>query len=140
MNLSRTIEYAVQAGRARIASFERLFPLTRFRATESGIDCRVFGVVTSVPTLVPIASWLAVAISGAWITGVFWCDVATSQLAVLTRAKAGHECRESCHGLWFFLAKMPGKPLVTVGERCRKLKFFLRFHQDPSMSSSKQRV
>ena len=29
---------------------------------------------------------------------------------------------------------------TTVGERCRKLKFFLRFHQDPSMSSSKQRV
>src|SRR3954465_12652067 len=25
---------------------------------------------------------------------------------------------------------------ATVGERCRKLKFFLRFHQDPSMSSS----
>ena len=24
----------------------------------------------------------------------------------------------------------------VVGERCRKLKFFLRFHQDPSMSSS----
>ena len=29
---------------------------------------------------------------------------------------------------------------ATVGERCRKLKFFLRFHQDPPMSSSKQRV
>ena len=28
----------------------------------------------------------------------------------------------------------------SVGERCRKLKFILRFHQDPSMSSSKQRV
>ena len=28
----------------------------------------------------------------------------------------------------------------AVGERCRKLKFFLWFHQDPSMSSSKQRV
>ena len=27
-----------------------------------------------------------------------------------------------------------------VGERCRKLKIFLRFHQDPSMSSSKQQV
>ena len=27
-----------------------------------------------------------------------------------------------------------------VGERCRKLKNFLQFHQDPSMSSSKQRV
>ena len=25
---------------------------------------------------------------------------------------------------------------ATVGERCRKLKFFLRFHQDPSMCSS----
>src|SRR4051812_28008737 len=25
---------------------------------------------------------------------------------------------------------------LPVGERCRKLKFFLRFHQDPSMSSS----
>ena len=29
---------------------------------------------------------------------------------------------------------------ATVGECCRKLKIFLRFHQDPSMSSSKQRV
>ena len=29
---------------------------------------------------------------------------------------------------------------ATVGERCRKLKIFLRFHQDPSMSSSKKRV
>ena len=29
---------------------------------------------------------------------------------------------------------------ATLGERCRKLKNFLRFHQDPSMSSSKQRV
>ena len=35
----------------------------------------------------------------------------------------------------------PSPPAATsVGERCRKLKFFLRFHQDPSMSSSKQRV
>ena len=36
-----------------------------------------------------------------------------------------------------------GRPSLNgpgVGERCRKLKFFLRFHQDPSMSSSKQRV
>ena len=30
--------------------------------------------------------------------------------------------------------------VVCVGERCRKLKKFLWFHQDPSMSSSKQRV
>ena len=63
MNLTGAIKYAVQAGQARIASFERLFLLTGFRATESGIDCRVFGVVAIVVTLVSIASWLAVAIS-----------------------------------------------------------------------------
>ena len=61
VNLTRAIEYAVQTGRARIASFERLFPLTGLRATEFGIDCRVFGVVA---TLVSVATWLAVAISG----------------------------------------------------------------------------
>ena len=32
------------------------------------------------------------------------------------------------------------KKLGDVGVHCRKLKFFLRFHQDPSMSSSKKRV
>ena len=39
------IEYAVQTGRARIASFEWLFLLTGFRAFESGIDCRILGIV-----------------------------------------------------------------------------------------------
>ena len=32
---------------------------------------------------------------------------------ILTRAKVGHECGKSCHGLWFFLAEVPGKPFVT---------------------------
>ena len=64
VNLTRAIEYAVQTGRARIASFERLFPLTGFRATESGIDYRVFGVGTVVAALVSVASWPAVAIFG----------------------------------------------------------------------------
>ena len=64
VNLTRAIEYAVQTGRARIASFERLFPLTGFRATESGIDCRVFGVVIVVAALVPVTMWPAVAIFG----------------------------------------------------------------------------
>ena len=44
VNLTRAIEYAVQTRQAWIASFERLFPLTGFRATESGINCRVFGL------------------------------------------------------------------------------------------------
>ena len=64
VNLTRAIEYAVQTGRARIASFERLLSLTGFRATESGINCRVFGVVTVVAALVSVATWSAGAIFG----------------------------------------------------------------------------
>ena len=64
MDLARTVEYAVQTGWARIVSFEQIFPLTGFRATESGIDCRVFGVIAVVAALVSIATWLAVAIFG----------------------------------------------------------------------------
>ena len=52
--LTRAIEYTAQTGRARSASFEWLFPLTGFRATESGIDCRVFGIVAVVAALVSI--------------------------------------------------------------------------------------
>ena len=45
VNLTRAIEYAFQTGRARIASFEWPFPLTRSRASESGIDCRILTIV-----------------------------------------------------------------------------------------------
>ena len=54
VNLTRAVEYAVQTGRARIVSFERLFPLTGFRATESGIDCRIFGVIAVVAALMSV--------------------------------------------------------------------------------------
>ena len=62
MNLTRMIEYAVQAGRARISSFEWLFPLTGFRAIESGIDYRVFSVIAIVPMLMSVAPWLPVTV------------------------------------------------------------------------------
>ena len=48
----------------RLFSLEWLLSLTGFRAAESGLDSRVFGVVTIIAMLVSIASWLAVAISG----------------------------------------------------------------------------
>ena len=44
--MTRAIEYMVQTGRAWSASFEWLFPLTGFRASESGIDCRILTVIT----------------------------------------------------------------------------------------------
>ena len=88
------------------------FPSTRFRATESGIDCRVFGVVDVVPSLMSIASWLAVSITAVRSAGM-WHGAAAGQPADLTRAKAGHLCCEGCHGLGFFLAEVSSEPLVT---------------------------
>ena len=45
MYLAQAIEYAVQIGRALSISFERLFLLTEFRASESGIDYRILTIV-----------------------------------------------------------------------------------------------
>ena len=45
MHLARAIDYTFQTGRARSASFEWLFPLTGFRASESGIDCRILTII-----------------------------------------------------------------------------------------------
>ena len=64
MDLTWTIEYAVQAGRALIISFIWLLPLTGLGATESGVDRLVIGIVTIVSTLVPVASGLGFAIFG----------------------------------------------------------------------------
>ena len=62
VDLTWTIEYAVQIGRAHLVSFVWLLPLTGLRATESGVDRRVFGVVAIVSTLMSVAPWLAVAV------------------------------------------------------------------------------
>ena len=113
MNLARTIEYAVQAGWSQIFSFIWLLPLTGLGATESGVDCRVIGVVAIASAFVSIASELAVAIfalGGAYFT---CCVFATGQPTILTRTKAGHECREGCHGLRLFLAEVTSEPFVA---------------------------
>ena len=108
-----TVEYAVQTRRAQIVSFEWLFLLTRFRATKSGIDYRVFGVIAVVVALVSVATWLAIAVSGLRCARVACCVVATGQPAILAHIEAGHECCEGCHGLWLLLAEMSGEPLIT---------------------------
>ena len=64
MDLTWTIEYAVQAGRARVVPFVWLLSLTKLGAAESGIDRRVIRIVTIVSTLMPVAPGLAVAILG----------------------------------------------------------------------------
>ena len=63
MNLAWAVEYAVQAGWARIALLKWLFPLTGLGAAESGIDCRLAGIII-LWTLIFVASMFMDAISG----------------------------------------------------------------------------
>ena len=112
MNLARPIEYSVQTRWTISVSFEWLLPLTGFRAAESGVYRRVLGILVVASTLVFIASWLAIAIPGFGSAGVAGIIASTSQPAIFSRAKAGHECGKGCHGLRLFLAGVSGKPLV----------------------------
>ena len=64
MNLARPIEYSVQTRWTISVSFEWLLPLTGLRATESGVDRRVLGTVVIASTLVLVASWPTIAVSG----------------------------------------------------------------------------
>ena len=89
MNLARPIEYSVQTRWTILVSFEWLLPLTGFRATESGVDRGVFGIFIVAWTLVFVASWLAVAISGIGGAGIYWRGATASQPAVLASAKRG---------------------------------------------------
>ena len=71
MNLARVLQYAVQTGRSLIISFERLFPLTRFRASESGIDCRIISIIAVNAALVLVATRPAIVVLGIRTTRVF---------------------------------------------------------------------
>ena len=113
MYLAQAIEYSVQTGRALSILFEWLFPLTGSRASESGTDCRIFGVIAVIAALWSVMMLPTINIFGIRGIRIPRCVVATSQLAILARAKAGHECREGCHRFRFFLAKVPGEPLVV---------------------------
>ena len=64
MYLAWAIEYAVQAGWARVVLFERLLPLAGAGATESGVNCCVIGVIAIASAFVSVAPELADAIFG----------------------------------------------------------------------------
>ena len=113
MYLARAVEYSVQTGRAPRIPFEWLFPLTGFRASESGINCRILSIVAVNAALLLVATRPATTVPGVRITRVLGHIVATSKPAIFSRAKAGHECRECCHRFRLFLSKVPGQPFVT---------------------------
>ena len=55
MYLARTIEYAVQAGWSLIVPFVGLLPLAGLGAAESGVNCRVIGVIAIASVFVSVA-------------------------------------------------------------------------------------
>ena len=74
VNLARTVEYAVQAGRSFVVSFVGLLPLAGLGATESGVDCGVLGVVAIASAFVSIVLELVGAVlglGGPYLTAVF---------------------------------------------------------------------
>ena len=90
MNLARPIEYFVQTRWTILVSFEWLLPLTRFRATESGIDRHVFGIFVIASALVFVVLWSAIAVSsfgGARVAGAI---ASMSEPAIFSHAKVGH--------------------------------------------------
>ena len=113
MYLARAIEYAVQAGWSLIVSFVWFLPLAGLGAAESGVDCSVVGIITIALAFVFVTLDLAIAVfdfGGAFLAG---CVFATSQPAVLARAKAGNECCEGCHRFRLLLAEVSGEPFIT---------------------------
>ena len=120
VDLAWMIKYAVQAGWSLIVPSVGLLPPAGLGAAEFGINCSVIGVIAIASAFVSIAPELAGAVLGLGGACLVGCVFTTSQPTILTRAKAGHECHEGCHGLRVFLAEVAGEPFVTdaVFEGC----------------------
>ena len=57
-----------------------------------------------------IASWLAVAVSDFGSARIAGAVASTSEPAVFSHAKAGHQSGKGCHGFWFFLTEVADEP------------------------------
>ena len=71
MYLAQAVEYSVQIGRTRSSSFECLFPLTGFRASESGIDCRILNMIVVNAAFVFVATRPAISVLEVWTARIF---------------------------------------------------------------------
>ena len=78
MYVARAVEYSVQIGWTRSSSFEWLFPLTGFRASESGVDCRILIAVAVNVAFVFVLTRPAIAVLGIRTANVFAEVVAAS--------------------------------------------------------------
>ena len=86
--------------------------MTGFGAAESGVDRLVLRSFIIIATLVFIASWLAVAVSDFGSARIAGAVASTSEPAVFSRAKAGHQGGKGWHEFWFFLTEVASEPLV----------------------------
>lgn len=84
-----------------------------FGTTEFGVDRRVLRSFIVIVTLVFIVSWLAVAVSNFGSTRINGAVASTSEPAVFSRAKMGHQSGKGSHGSWFFLTEVAGEPLIS---------------------------
>ena len=71
MYLAQAVENSVQIGRTLSCSFEWLFPLTGFRASESGIDCRILTVIAANAAFVFVATRPAITVLGIRTARIF---------------------------------------------------------------------
>ena len=71
MYLARAVEYSVQIGLTRSSSFEWLFALTGFGASESGVDCRILIVIAVNAAFVFVSTSPAVAVLGIRTARIF---------------------------------------------------------------------
>ena len=113
MYLAWTIECAIQAGWSLTIPFVGLLSLSGLGAAESGVNGGIIGVVAIASAFVSDASELAVAVfglRGACLVGRIFT---TSQSALLTHTKAGHEGRGGGHRFRLFLAEVAGEPFIA---------------------------
>ena len=112
MYLARTVGYAVQAGWSLTVPSVGLLLLAGLGAAESGVNCSVIGVIAIASVFVSVAPELAGAAFGLGGACFVSCVCTASQPTILSRAEAGHKCREGCHAPWLFLAEVAGEPFI----------------------------
>ena len=91
MNLVGPVQYLAQIGWSISIFLEWLLPLTGFGAAESGVDRCVVRSRITIATFVLIAWWFPIAVSNFRSARVAGTVASTTEPAVFSRAKAGHE-------------------------------------------------
>ena len=91
MNLAGPIQYLSKLDGPSLFALNGFFPLTGFGAAESGVNRCVMRSFIIVVTFVFAASWFAIAVSDFGSARIAGAIASTSEPAVFSRAKAGHQ-------------------------------------------------